>query len=99
MWREDRGWHEVWFPDAQKALGDYAQDLPGGLGLVALPQDVATAVRQAVPDEWAPDGWAPAEPVPWTPSAGYDRTRRRPKTTDGTSARRSNGPLVARVPG
>jgi hypothetical protein len=41
QWREDRGWYHIWFSDSQAALGDYTEDLPGNLPLMATQEQVA----------------------------------------------------------
>jgi hypothetical protein len=73
---------------------DYTRDLPGGFGLVALSQAAAAAVRQVVPG-W----WVPAEPVPWTPPAGYDPDPPLPEDDGWEFSPALERSLVAYVPG
>lgn len=95
MWREDRGWYEVGFSDAQKALGDYDVDLPGRLGVVAPPAEVAAAVLQRVEADQPPDPTA----EPWTPPPGYDPDPPQPDNEDWDISPAFERSLLAYVDG
>ncbi len=72
QWREDRGWYHIWFSDSQAALGDYAEDLPGSLPLVATPEQVARAVLELLREEREDNsGTQPAIPA-WQMPDGYE---------------------------
>ncbi len=72
QWREDRGWYHIWFSDSQAALGDYTEDLPGSLPLMATPEQVAEAVQALVPERCqCGGGTLPAIPA-WQMPRGYE---------------------------
>ena len=78
-WREDRGWHYVYFSDSQKG-GDWVEDLPGGggLGLTARPEKVAVAVARLA-------GELPRAPLPWALPDDYDEYPDLPDDEDEAS--------------
>jgi len=92
QWREDRGWYHIWFSDSQAALGDYTEDLPGNLPLMATQEQVAGGHPGARP------GAVPVRRREATSRAGLadaprirGRTRPARKTTGGTCRPGSSG--------
>ena len=85
QWREGRGWYHIWFSDSQAALGDYTEDLPGSLPLMATPEQVAGAIQALVPER-CQCGGGNRRTVPRLADAPRIRGRTRParKTTGGT---------------
>jgi hypothetical protein len=72
QWREDRGWYHIWFSDSQAALGDYTEELPGNLPLMATPEQVAGAIQALVPERCqCGSGKPPAVPA-WQMPRGYE---------------------------
>lgn len=70
-WDERRGWYHVFYSDTRKALGDYADDLPGGyLGMTARPEDVAMSVARFAGA--AAEGQVLKAPLPWALPEDYD---------------------------
>ncbi len=70
--REDRGWYHIWFSDSQAALGDYTEDLPGSLPLMATPEAVAEAVQALVPERCQCGGGTPSAIPAWQMPRGYE---------------------------
>lgn len=66
MWREDRGWYEVWFSDRRNALGDTATDLD--VPILATPDHMVRAFREHFGDQFGQVKDIPAWPAP----PGYD---------------------------
>ena len=72
QWREDRGWYHIWFSDSQAALGDYPEDLPGNLPLMATPEQVAGAIQALVPERCQCGGGKPPAVPAWQMPRGYE---------------------------
>ena len=91
QWREGRGWYHIWFSDSQAALGDYTEDLPGNLPLMATPEQVAGAIQALVPERCQCGGGKPPAVPAWQMPRIRGRTRPARKTTGGTCRPGSSG--------
>jgi hypothetical protein len=86
-WREDQGWHYVYFSDSQKS-GDWVEDLDAALGMTARPENVAVAVARLA-------GELPRAPLPWALPGGYDEYPDLPD--DGEEVWACHGPRAGRL--